>query len=508
MDRTVTTSLGEVEVLEALRVRAQDLYPEVVARYVEALERGDRLPDLVVARMRERLLLIDGRHRIAAWEAAGVPIVARVGWWIHDIGEALEMAMQANARHGEPRRLGDVARCIERALEVWGGESDREIARRVGCSPTSVGAQRARARQLSGEVEVSSLDTSKLPEGSTWRSPWTPKSFQVVDEPWDGVQIDGTQEQSAALVIGVDHGSEPPAQVAAVAVPQDISFADRMTELWGEEPEAEQEQTPASKAAWVEDVDRELARMGPGRVLLASGEAEVPVAREVRRHRGQDPLERWYTDPALATVCWRWLLESGLLKDVMPTCAGAQLRCLEPCVGGGAWVAGLEAASRGLGGDPSRASWVVMDADPEAPGLRLWKERVAEAVVGDFLTTPWEGWKFDVVISNPPNSRAQKVVEESIRRLDWHGVAAFLLPASWMAAKKRRGWLSLNPPRVVALVPWRPSFEGPAAELQGTGEGSPTQDYALHVWVNGDPPGRSWTGTWMDDSSEVGDGEE
>lgn len=497
MDRLLLKWVLEVPDLQVRAPRdGAAVQADVVRRYADLLLDGVEFPPVLVMRVAAGLpqvMVLDGRHRLAAHRLAGREDIAVEYSEAKDIRAGLEVALKANGAHGLPRSREDLRHCIGLADKLWPEVSDREIARRLGCGHSWVSEVRRKAAPvLAVECPVPDTEapTSKLHEG------------------FEG-----------QVVIGVDYGADPPARVVMVS----------------------QELAPAPETGWVEDVDRELAGMGPGRVLLASGEAEVPVVQDdadpgrrfysggtvtltlndpvlseklfaavagPKRHRGQDPLERWYTDPALATVCWRWLLESGLLKDVMPTCAGAQLRCLEPCVGGGAWLAGLEAASRSLGGDPSQASWVVMDADPEAPGLRLWKDRVAESVVGDFLTTPWDGWKFDLIISNPPNSLARDIIEESIRRLDWHGVAAFLLPASWMAAKRRRGWLSLNPPRVVALVPWRPSFEGPAAELQGTGEGSPTQDYALHVWVNGDPPGRTWTGTWIEDTSEVEDGEE
>lgn len=493
MDRTVMTSLGEVQVLERLRVRTQDLYPELVEEYVEALREAAVLPPVQVARLADRLVLIDGRHRIAAWLALDMPVSAELVGECSE-AEALALALAANMRHGMRRNQGDVARCIHLALAMWPGSSNREIARRVGCSHTRVNQVVAEA------LPVERTFHSKAPEGSdvelgsapAWRSPWTPESFQVVE-------------------------------------PQDIGFADRMTEFWGEEPEARGEfatvdqtttssvevarvfvdEAPSPEAAWVEGVDQELAGIGPGRVLLASGEAEVPVAREVKRHRGQDPLERWYTPEAMAAVCWRWLLGSGLLVNPMPKQPWV-LRLLEPCVGGGAWLTGLEVASVQRHEVAPARAWTICDLDPEAPGLKLWRQRTEEAVVGDVTTLDFFGGGFDVAISNPPNSRALDVIMACLEVVRPGGLVVMLMPANWMAAKRRRAWLKMYPPEVVAWAPWRPSFEGPAAELQETDGGSPPQEYALHVWRVGAAPGVRWTGTWVEDfgSEEVGDGEE
>jgi hypothetical protein len=241
-----------------------------------------------------------------------------------------------------------------------------------------------------------------------------------------------------------------------------------------------------------------------GRVLLPQAESSQPTVDSVARaYRGKDALERWYTPQDMAALCWRWLLRSGLLVDKMPSCAGASLRVLEPCVGGGAWVHGLEAASPAALG--LRRFWTVCDVDSEALSVLDLGGLTYEAIYGDITGPKIRAHSFDVAISNPPNSKALEVIQACMAVVDHGGVVAMLMPASWMAARRRREWLRLNPPRVVALAPWRPSFGGPAAEVQGTGDGSPTQEYALHVWVVGDPSGVEWRATWIEDGAQGGE---
>lgn len=446
MDREILVHTGggvlTAWVLDALRVRAVDVYPEVVDSYVEALREGAVLPPVQVVPVEGRYLLVDGRHRAAAWMAHGEGVRARVGETC-SMAQAVQIALLANASHGHRRQAGDVTRCIEVALEVWPEESNRAIARRVGCCHTLV--NRVVARQAA-PPEVETVSTQEVVPAPVVGTMAPPNPEYLPDE--DGYPVFNIR-------------NEP--------------------------------------APWVEDVDRELA----------SGEAEVSVAREVKRHRGQDPLERWYTPEAMAAVCWRWLLGSGLLVNPMPKQPWV-LRLLEPCVGGGAWLTGLEvAAVQRPEVAPARA-WTICDLDPEAPGLKLWRQRTEEAVVGDVTTLDFFGGGFDVAISNPPNSRALDVIMACLEVVRPGGLVVMLMPANWMAAKRRRAWLKMYPPEVVAWAPWRPSFEGPAAELQETDGGSPPQEYALHVWRVGAAPGVRWTGTWVEDfgSEEVGDGEE
>lgn len=441
MDRRVLTSLGEVEVLEQLRVRAQDLYPEVVERYVAALRGGGVLPSVRVLRCGGRLLLVDGRHRIAAWTQMQMAVQVDQLADVADMGEALAVALRANTQHGEPRRLGDVARCIDRALEVWGGESDREIARRVGCSPTSVGTQRSRARRPVESGEVSSLDTPKPTEGQSpaWTSPWTPENVQVEEviaaEPLDGRNVAGPE---------VD--------------PQQITFGERMTELRGEEEDDE------DGLSW--------SFIKPGAIRSV---AEAPMVKEEgapRAYRGRDALERWYTDPVLTAVCWRWLVD----LDVLPE--REVWTVLEPAVGDGAWVCGADLVRLGSAQLP-KIVWDSCDLDGVA---QRPSELRARGVVGDFLEVCWAD-AFDLVITNPPNSRSTEFVMRALELVVPGGVVAFLMPLSWYAAQGRRVWLEAHPPYRVGVCPWRPSFGGPAAELQGTKDKNAPQVYALFVWV-------------------------
>lgn len=449
------TSLGEVEVLEQLRVRVLDLHVELVEEYVEALREGAMLPPVQVVKIAERLVLVDGRHRIAAWMALDMPVDA-VAVAECSEAEALEWALAANMRHGMRRNQGDVARCIELALGMWPEASQREIARRVGCSHTRVNqivAGRVETSFHSKSPEGLAPEADTIPSASAWQSPWTPESFHV--------------EVSAGE-----------------ADPQGIKLGEALGSV-----------DPEGGLSW--------SFVGPGQIQEVEETPQAPEEVSPKSYRGRDALERWYTPVDMATVCWRWLLKTGLMKDRMPWCEGASLRVLEPCVGGGAWLKGLEALVLEQPGLVPRRAWTVCDVDPEAPGLR---EVVAETICGDVVAR--EVWRhgFDMAISNPPNSRALEVIQACMAVVEVGGLVVMLMPSSWLAAQRRRAWLRQQPPLMVAHAPWRPGFEGPAAELQETDGGSPTQDYSLYVWRVGDPPGETWTGTWIDGG--VGDGEE
>lgn len=507
MDRTVMTSLGEVQVLERLRVRTQDLYPELVEDYVEALREGAVLPPVQVAQLADRLVLIDGRHRIAAWMALDMPVSAELVGECSE-AEALALALAANMRHGMRRNQGDVARCIHLALAMWPGSSNREIARRVGCSHTRVNQVVAEALPVersfhSKVLEGSDVELGSAPNAPAWRSPWTPESFQVVDEPWDDAQIDGARQRAATMAIGVDHGSESPSRATTVigsdglsvwpggTVTQDISFADRMTELWGEEPEAAKEPVACLHKSRGEFVTVDQTATSSVEVEPVFVD-EAPVVGP-KRHRGQDPLERWYTDEGLATVCWRWLLGLGLVKA-----RKGVIQALEPAVGDGVWITSAAVAAAQMG-QRLVIGWEACDLDPNAKG-----EGLVGTLIDDFLEVSWSR-TFDLVITNPPNSKAFEFAKRALELVKPDGVVAFLMPLSWYAAQGRRVWLEEHPPYRVGVCPWRPSFGGPAAELQGTGNGTPTQVYALFVWVAGY---QGETVLEIIPGSEVEDGEE
>jgi len=79
------------------------------------------------------------------------------------------------------------------------------------------------------------------------------------------------------------------------------------------------------------------------------------------------------------------------------------------------------------------------------------------------------GQQFDVVITNPPYSDADRFVRLAVQQA--HSVA-MLLRLNWLAGDDRASWLSDHTPDVYVL-PNRPDF---------TGAGGDATDYAWLVW--------------------------
>ena len=74
----VSTSQVDVERSRRLNTRIEMLHPETVAKYVAALERGDKFPPIVAFRgsggKAKKLTVADGNHRVAAHEELGLPL--------------------------------------------------------------------------------------------------------------------------------------------------------------------------------------------------------------------------------------------------------------------------------------------------------------------------------------------------------------------------------------------------------------------------------------------------
>ncbi len=157
------------------------------------------------------------------------------------------------------------------------------------------------------------------------------------------------------------------------------------------------------------------------------------------------PTPRW---------CVRRLLEGAELPGG---------RWLEPCVGHGAVVAATAGAR-------SDVHWTGVDVQPE------FADHVAGlGVPVDFHVSDFISWKpsaereFDVVITNPPYSIAQGVIERSFELAP---VVVMLLRLNYLASGGRAAFMRQYPPDVFVL-PNRPSFSG---------RGTDSIEYAWFVW--------------------------
>jgi hypothetical protein len=168
----------------------------------------------------------------------------------------------------------------------------------------------------------------------------------------------------------------------------------------------------------------------------------------VRDEREEAVTDRHYTTPELALAIVARLIKSG---DLLPGD-----RVLDPCVGLGAF----SNAVRALCPD---AKLRTIDEDPE----------VDADIHGDFLAVPARG-SFDLVVSNPPFSLAQRFVEKSLGLCDPRGCVAFLMLVQFLGSTGRREFFTQYPPSSVEVIRPRPSFSDDGA--------SDMREYALFRW--------------------------
>lgn len=127
------------------RLQSRHLRSGVVKDYLEALRRGEELPPVRVVRdADDHYYLVDGHHRIAATrQMVGMADIA-VEIFDGTFADALWLSWGANRSLGLRRTQKDKRRAIQAALEHprWSLESDRAIARHIGCDHKTVASMR------------------------------------------------------------------------------------------------------------------------------------------------------------------------------------------------------------------------------------------------------------------------------------------------------------------------------------------------------------------------------
>jgi len=115
-----------------------------VNAYAESMGEGDEFPPVDLFTDGERFWIGDGWHRIMAADMIGAKHIEA------DVSEggraaALKAALKANAVHGLRRTNADKRRCVEVALQEFGGLSSRAIAEMCGVSNHMVDEIRPKA---------------------------------------------------------------------------------------------------------------------------------------------------------------------------------------------------------------------------------------------------------------------------------------------------------------------------------------------------------------------------
>lgn len=103
-DYVETVPLNKIDEKQSLRnqARFEPLQQDLVARYVEAMERGDEFPALMAARTRsDTLVLLDGNHRYQAKKLSKADAVDV--YVVTATPEVLQvLTFESNSRHGMP----------------------------------------------------------------------------------------------------------------------------------------------------------------------------------------------------------------------------------------------------------------------------------------------------------------------------------------------------------------------------------------------------------------------
>ncbi|MCA9489963.1 MAG: hypothetical protein KC621_08570 [Myxococcales bacterium] len=147
---------------------------------------------------------------------------------------------------------------------------------------------------------------------------------------------------------------------------------------------------------------------------------------------------------------------------LLEACALPGGRWLEPCAGEGA-IAEAVLASR---------DDVMFDLHELRPDCLPALQRIVpdgRIALGDVLLRSPPRTRYDVVITNPPFSSAQPVLEWSLRA---GTTVVLLLRLNFLGTRGRAAFMRRHPPDVYVL-PDRPSF---------TGKGTDSIEYAWFVW--------------------------
>lgn len=162
--------------------------------------------------------------------------------------------------------------------------------------------------------------------------------------------------------------------------------------------------------------------------------------------------DQYYTPPALARAIVQRLVDYGDIQQGD--------RCLDPCVGKGAFADAMRAT-----GLPHLVRTIDLDPDMQAD------------VTNDFRSVPiLATGAYQLVASNPPFSLWQRFVEQSVGWLDPRGTVAFLLRIGCLGSsvkQQRSEFFRQYPVSTIDVIWPRPSFTG----------GSDNSEYALFRWV-------------------------
>jgi hypothetical protein len=135
----------------------EKINPSTVNEYAEAITAGATFPAVIVFQCQQQLILVEGFHRIAAYQKIGaLEVEAEVH--IGSTRDALLRSLASNATHGLPRSNDDKRKVLLTLLDdvEWESWSDNEIASHCSVSRSLVQKVRSSlATKASEKVERS-----------------------------------------------------------------------------------------------------------------------------------------------------------------------------------------------------------------------------------------------------------------------------------------------------------------------------------------------------------------
>lgn len=164
--RTVSLSEIDERASRANQVRKVALIPEAVERYAIAYGNGAALPELILNRVGNRLVVVAGNNRIAGAKKANILALPALIISV-DPREALRLGYIDNARNGEPPSQEER---LEQAVSlVNAGMSPKDAASQLGLnSPSLVGdeVRYRRALNRAGMLGIGTIARDRLPKTS------------------------------------------------------------------------------------------------------------------------------------------------------------------------------------------------------------------------------------------------------------------------------------------------------------------------------------------------------
>lgn len=237
---------------------------QAVEDYAERYREGLPMPPVLAFETEEGLYLVDGFHRFAAAQRAGVTFL-EVEVMEGTLLEAQLHALASNADHGVQRTAADKRRAVRLALEhpTLEDRSDRQIASHCVVSPTLVG-------QVRREVEE-----ERRAKG------------EAVPEKRKGA--DGKQYPTAAV---------KPSAPSRVVQDEDVPPADDLPPVSVEQESLES----AEDEAWEDDAGAEGEDAGEGYEAHQPAEGDDDAGEDVEPDAGEDIEEEPASVRPMASV--------------------------------------------------------------------------------------------------------------------------------------------------------------------------------------------------------------